>query len=252
MNPIKALIIEDELLSARMLQRYLTQLNIKTVAVLASVKQSLRFFENHKESHIDLIFSDIHLTDGFCFEIFEKIQLQSTLVFITAHQKYAVHAFDFNAIGYLLKPLQKEDLEKVVAKYKNQRLANFNTINWQDLAKKMMDKDYKNRILVSAGLHLKSVFVMDMVCLYAENKAVYAFTFSSKNYLLDQNLQYWEDHLDPQIFFRTGRSYMINFYAIENVTAHTNARWKVTLKNYKYPIIIARERAKDFKKWLDR
>ena len=111
------LIIEDEKPAARLLQRKLEKLDIAVETMLHSVEESIHWFTNNE--HPDLIFLDIQLSDGLSFEIFEKINIQSAIIFTTAYDEYALKAFKLNSIDYLLKPIDEDDLEIAVTKFKS-------------------------------------------------------------------------------------------------------------------------------------
>ena len=121
---MRIIIIEDEKPAARLLQRKLEKLGLQVDTLLHSVEESLQWFQNN--AHPDLIFLDIQLSDGLSFEIFEQIDIKSAVIFTTAFDEYALRAFKLNSIDYLLKPIDEDDLEIAVNKYKsrNQALPN--------------------------------------------------------------------------------------------------------------------------------
>lgn len=248
------IIIEDEKPSARRLQRMLEKLDIKTNILLHSVEESIAWFQNNP--HPDLIFLDIQLSDGLSFEIFETIEIKSAVIFTTAYDEYALQAFKLNSIDYLLKPIDVDDLATAVKKYeartpKKQAV----TLDFNDIKKLLVnpiDREYKKRFSVKVGLHLKLINIDDIECFYSENKGTYVYTFEGRNYLLDTTLEHLENELEPQTFFRISRKYFVNINAIKDMVSYTNSRLQIKLNTYnEQEVIVARERVKDFKMWLD-
>ncbi len=251
---MKVIIIEDEKPSARRLQRMLEAIDVKTETMLHSVEESIAWFNKNK--HPDLIFLDIQLSDGLSFEIFETIDIKSAVIFTTAYDEYALQAFKLNSIDYLLKPIDEEDLETAVKKYKS-RLPEKTPIalDFDDIKKLLInpiEREYKKRFSIKIGQHLKLVNIDDIECFYSENKGTYLHTSEGRNYLLDTTLEALEEELEPQTFFRINRKFFINVNAIKDMVSYTNSRLQIKLNNYNEDeVIVARERVKDFKNWLE-
>ena len=251
---MKVIIIEDEKPSARRLQRMLNKLHLDAEVMLHSVEESIHWFQNNP--HPDLIFLDIQLSDGLSFEIFETIDIKSAIIFTTAYDEYALKAFKLNSIDYLLKPIDDEDLEIAVTKYKErapQKQAV--TLDFNDIKKLLvnpLDREYKKRFSIKVGQHLKLINIDDIECFYSENKGTYVHTTEGRNYLLDTTLDNLEDTLEPQTFFRINRKFFVNINAIKDMVSYTNSRLQIKLSSYKaQDVIVARERVKDFKSWLE-
>ncbi|WP_179352585.1 LytR/AlgR family response regulator transcription factor [Winogradskyella vidalii] len=251
---MNVIIIEDEKPSARRLQRMLKVLDINAETMLHSVEESIEWFQNNE--HPDLIFLDIQLSDGLSFEIFEAIDIKSAVIFTTAYDEYALQAFKLNSIDYLLKPIDDEDLEKAVEKYKGrtpQKQAV--TLDFDDIKNLLVnpiEREYKKRFSVKVGQHLKLINIEDIECIYSENKGTYAYTKEGRNYLLDATLDQLEADLAPNVFFRTSRKFYINVNAIKDIISYTNSRLQIKLNRFnEQDIIVARERVKDFKNWLE-
>jgi len=248
------IIIEDEKPSARRLQRMLTALNLETEIMLHSVEESVTYFQNHE--HPDLIFLDIQLSDGLSFEIFEAMDIKSAVIFTTAYDEYALQAFKLNSIDYLLKPIDEVELSKAVKKYQD-RLPQKQavTLDFNDIKKLLVnpiDREYKKRFSVKVGQHLKLINIEDIECFYSENKGTYAYTSEGRNYLLDTTLELLEQELEPETFFRINRKFFVNINAIKDMVSYTNSRLQIKLNNYNEDeVIVARERVKDFKEWLE-
>ncbi|WP_438422741.1 LytR/AlgR family response regulator transcription factor [Aquimarina macrocephali] len=248
------IIIEDEKPAARRLNRMLGELNIKVHTMLHSVRESIEWFSTNE--HPDLIFLDIQLSDGLSFEIFDAITIKSSIIFTTAYDEYALKAFKLNSIDYLLKPIDDEELEVAVQKYKEQLPQKQQLqVDFEDIKKLLinpMDRTYKKRFTTKVGQHLKIFSVEDIECFYSENKGTYLHTTDNRNYLIDTTLESLEDELNPQQFFRASRKFYININAIQDIISYTNSRLQIKLNHFnEQEIIVARERVKDFKMWLE-
>ncbi|MBA6151186.1 LytR/AlgR family response regulator transcription factor [Gelidibacter maritimus] len=248
------IIIEDEKPSARRLQRMLANLQIEANTLLHSVEESIAWFSEH--THPDLIFLDIQLSDGLSFEIFEALEITSAVIFTTAYDDYALQAFKLNSIDYLLKPIDEDDLAKAVEKYKS-RLPKQKSVvvDFDDIRKMLinpLDRTYKKRFSVKIGQHLKLITAEDIECFYSENKGTYAYTADGRSYLLDVSLEQLESDLEPAKFFRVSRKFYVNIDAIVDMISYTNSRIQIKLKTFnEHDIIVARERVKDFRAWLE-
>lgn len=251
---MNVVIIEDEKPSARRLQRMLANLQIEAETLLHSVEGSIAWFQENK--HPDLIFLDIQLSDGLSFEIFEALEINSAVIFTTAYDAYALQAFKLNSIDYLLKPIDEGDLARAVSKFKTllptqkQLMVNFDDI--RKMLVNPLDRSYKKRFSVKIGQHLKLIAAEDIECFYSENKGTYAYTSDGRNYLLDISLEQLEQDLEPNVFFRVSRKFYVNVEAIKDMISYTNSRIQIKLKTFnEHDIIVARERVKDFREWLE-
>ncbi len=251
---MQVIIIEDEKPSARRLQRMLHTLDIKVDTLLHSVKESINWFENNE--HPDLIFLDIQLSDGLSFEIFDTVKITSAIIFTTAYDEYALQAFKLNSIDYLLKPIDDEELKVAVKKYKT-RIPNHQpvSIDFNDIKKLLtnpIEREYKKRFSIKVGQHLKLINIDEIECFFSENKGTYLHTSEGRNYLIDSTLDQLELELDPHTFFRINRKFFVNIHAIKDMISYTNSRLQIKLNSYnEQDVIVARERVKDFKEWLE-
>ncbi len=251
---IKVIIIEDEKPSARRLQRLLSDIGIEAQAMLHSVKEAVGWFE--KNEHPDLILLDIQLSDGLSFEIFDKVSINSAIIFTTAYDEYALKAFKLNSIDYLLKPIDDEELESAIKKFKVNRPEKHDlTVDINQIKKLLinpLEKSYKKRFTIKVGQHLRMVETEDIECFYSDQKATYIYTKDRKNYLLDLSLEQIDESMDPLKFFRVNRKFIVNIDAIADIISYTNSRLQIKLHHFaESEIIVSRERVKDFKKWLD-
>jgi two-component system response regulator LytT len=252
------IIIEDEKPAARLLQRKLEKINIEVGVMLHSVEEALDWFS--KNEHPDLIFLDIQLSDGLSFEIFEKIDIKSAVVFTTAYDEYALRAFKLNSVDYLLKPIDEDDLEVAVLKFKD-RFKISKTVGNESMQfdfeqiKKMLsnpfEKTFKKRFTVKIGQHLKVISTDEIECFFSENKGTYIHTFDNRNYLMDSTLELLEQELDTADFYRISRKFIISLKAIKEIVLYSNSRLKIVLPSYKEDeVVVSREKVSDFKNWI--
>ena len=248
------IIIEDEKPAARRLDRMLQKIGYTAEAMLHSVEESINWFQNNE--HPDLIFLDIQLSDGLSFEIFETVEIKSAIIFTTAYDEYALQAFKLNSIDYLLKPIDDEDLENALLKYK-ERISEKKSvsIDFDDIKKFLVnpqEKSYKKRFTIKVGQHLKMIPVDAIECFYSENKGTYIHTAEGRDYLIDLTLEQLEPELSPDTFYRTSRKFYVNINAIKDIISYTNSRLQLKLHTYNaQEIIVSRERVKDFKAWIN-
>lgn len=250
---MRIIIIEDEKPAARLLQRKVEKLGWQVETLLHSVEEALQWF--HSNEHPDLIFLDIQLSDGLSFEIFEKIEIKSAVIFTTAFDEYALRAFKLNSIDYLLKPIDDDDLGIAVKKFKSRNQAVPNLSLDFDMIKRMLvnptEKTYKQRFTIKIGEHLKMISIQEIECFFSENKGTYLHTNDNRDYLLDLTLEQLETELNPKDFFRVSRKFIIPLKTIKDIVVYSNSRLKVILPTYKTDeVIVSRERVNDFKEWL--
>jgi two-component system response regulator LytT len=248
------IIIEDEKPAARLLQRKLEKLDIKVDNMLHSVEESIAWFSNNE--HPDLIFLDIQLSDGLSFEIFEKVAIKSAIIFTTAYDEYALKAFKLNSIDYLLKPIDEDELEIAVTKFKANlpKIGTNLQIDFEQIKKMFQnpfDKNYKTRFTVKIGQQLKVILIEEIECFYSENKGTYIHTFDNRDYLIDLTLEVLEQELDSKNFFRVNRKFIVPLKSIKEILLYSNSRLKITLPTYKDDeVIVSREKVQEFKIWI--
>jgi DNA-binding LytR/AlgR family response regulator len=253
---MRILIVEDEPQAAERLVFLLTQTlpQAEVVARLDTVKRSVAWLQSQISP--ELIFMDIQLADGLSFEIFEQVTVKSPVIFTTAYNEYALKAFKVNSIDYLLKPIDAEELQVALTKWKGLTApitAPDKMMESIAYAMQMLTKKYKERFVLKVGEHLRTVEVEDVLFFYSQEKTTFAHTKDSRKSILDFTLDQLEELLDPRSFFRINRKYIIAISALQDMIHHTNSRLKVKLKGSDdSDIIVARERVQDFKDWLDR
>ncbi len=247
---MKVLIVEDELFSAEKLQALLKNLrpNIEVLAVLSTVQHAIEWFKNNEEP--DLAFLDIHLGDSSVFDLFEEIELNIPVIFTTAFDQYAIQAFKVNSVYYLLKPIDREELELALQKFENNKGAiQLNPQVIEEMVQSVQKE--KKRFLVKTGNHFISVPTDDVFYFESENKLTYLVT-EKKRYALDQSLEQLEGMLNPTQFFRINRNMLVSHQAIEQIHNHFNGRLKLALfPPREEEILVSRERVLNFKNWLD-
>lgn len=251
------LIIEDEKPAARLLQRKVEKLGLQINTMLHSVEEAIAWFQNHP--HPDLIFLDIQLSDGLSFEIFEyfdKAQqhIKSAVIFTTAYDEYALRAFKLNSIDYLLKPIDEEDLEIAVNKFKARNQAQNISLDFEAIKRMLVnpvEKEYKKRFSVKIGQQLKVISIDEVECFYSENKGTYIHTLDNRDYLIDSTLEVVEAEINPKEFYRVSRKFIVTLKAVKEIQVYSNSRLKIILPTYKDDeVIVARERVGDFKEWI--
>jgi len=255
---MKVLIVEDEKPAVEKLEQMLRKYDpeIEIIGVCASVDQTVKWLNNQKNK-ADLLFLDIQLTDGISFEIFERTEVNTPVIFITAYNEYAIQAFKVNSIDYLLKPLNYDDLYHSMEKIKVLREnlpANKERIKYDELSSVLlqMNKSYKTRFLVKVGDHIRSVKAENIDLFYAEGRTVFILTNKQNKYIIDYKLEQLESSLDPDMFFRPNRSFIININAISDVVVYSNSRLKIELnRKFEKEIIVSRDKVAQLKTWFE-
>lgn len=244
-------IIEDEYLLAEELEEKLLSLvpDIKILAKLESINESIEWF---KTNTCDLIFSDIHLSDGIVFSIFNEKISRIPIIFLTAYDHYAIKAFDLNSISYLLKPVKSEDLIKALSKYNS--LVQSSSLNLSVLKDLMNIKktEYKERLILSLGKVYKPVLVKDIAYFMADGKYLFAIVKTGEKYFCDFTLSKLEGELNPNNFFRISRKFFVSYSAVQELLPYSKSRLKLKLlPESGEEVIISTSRAKEFKTWLE-
>jgi len=247
------LIIEDEAFAAEKLEQMLLDINpaIKVLAKLGSINESVKWLMNHTA---ELIFLDIQLSDGISFSIFEQVTINTPIIFTTAYDQYAIKAFELNSISYLLKPIRKKDLEESLQKY--QALKSAFSIDFEMLLANMQGREpeYKKRFLIQIGEKISKIEISETAYFYVLYKGVFLKTFEGKSYPVEYTLDKLESLLNPELFFRINRKFLVNMEAISKMVAYSRGRVKLELKpkpEDDFDTIVSIDRSSDFKKWLN-
>lgn len=248
------LLVEDEKLAADRLERMLQQIapDIRVQAKVDSVSAAVAFLKNQQP---ELIFLDIHLADGSGFEIFEQVRVSCPVIFTTAYDEYALRAFQVNGIAYLLKPISPEALAGSLQKLKVLQSTGKGEKQLDALLQEIRKRDapYRKRFLVAYGATIKSISIQEVAYFFAENKAVYLVDKSGGKYVLDETLDQLSEGLDPEVFFRVNRSFMVQVDAIRQMHAYSRSRIKLDLQPpCDKECISSSEKTAEFKDWLGR
>jgi two-component system, LytTR family, response regulator LytT len=252
---MQILIIEDEKPNAKRLHNLLKEINpeIHVVEILESVADSIEWFASNKEP--DLILMDVRLADGLCFEIFSACTITAPVIFTTSYDEYAIRAFKFNSIDYLLKPVDKEEMANALAKYKQisvQHQADFMINNLVEIVKKQ-GVVYRSRFLIPVNDGYKTIAVQDIDYIYSEFKTSHLVLKDGQVQAIFLTMDELEEQLDPNVFFRANRQHLISINSIKSIHNYFNGKLKVILNRQSdTEIFISREKATAFKQWLDR
>lgn len=251
---MKVLILEDESLAADRIRRLIADIDpsIEILADIKSIEEGLAWFEANEAP--DLIISDIRLLDGLSFELFKQIKIETPVIFTTAYDQYAIKAFEVNSIDYLLKPIQKEKLQSSIERHikrtESQKFpADFS--NLYDLIQNQK-KAFKSRFMIKAGQKILALPVEKIAYFFSQHKLTYAVTREGKKYPIDQPLEVVDSQLDPKVFFRANRQYLISIESIAEIEPYFKGRLKVSLQpTAADELTISAERTPEFKHWLD-
>ncbi len=248
------LIIEDEHIAGKRLKKIIQELRPEAhiIGVLDSVESAVNWFRSHHMP--DLIFMDIQLADGDSFEIINQVKIKSPIIFTTAFNEYTLKAFKVNSVDYLLKPIKVDEVSQSLLKFDTLYSgAGSNNMDYSALAKALQEQSLSKpqRVVVKYGQNLEAIEFAEAAYFYTEEKIVFMQTINGKRYALDYNLEELEHMVEPQLFFRINRQFIVNIEAIEKMYHYSKSRVKLTLKP---PIdletIVSTDRSSRFKKWL--
>ena len=256
---MKVLIVEDEELAVKKLKKTLQ--NVEAEAMIAgetdSIKGTVQWLENNPAP--DLILMDIELNDGQSFEIFHHVKVKSPVIFITSYDEYALKAFKVNSVDYLLKPVQPEDLEAAIGKYKelkklyrddNEKSASEIELLVKKL-QRLESREYRKRFLVKQGTKLVSVEVTDIAYFFSDGRLNFFKTNDNRKFIVDYTMEELNDMLDPADFFRISRSFYISVNSVVQANEYPGNRLELQLNPAsEKEVIVSREKVSDFKTWL--
>ena len=249
---MNVVIIEDERLASEKLAMLLHQVDpqVKVVSRLESVGESVNWLASNPSP--DLIFMDIQLDDGISFEIFDVLKIDAPVIFTTAWDQYAIRAFKVNSIDYLLKPVDKEALSAALEKFRR--------LHAEDRVDEKVSKvfeqfvnPWKTRFFIKAGTHFRSVPVGEIVAFFVEERCTFLRTRNGKTFALDYSLDQLQLKVDPSLFFRINRNFIVNIDALSEIISYSSTRLKIKLQNFANDgMIVSRDKSSEFKQWLDR
>jgi two-component system, LytTR family, response regulator len=249
---MKVIIIEDERPAAEKLIKALQKADpsVEVIASLNSVQSSIDWLKQNPSP--DLLLMDIELGDGLSFKIFDKVNIMSPVIFCTAYDEYWQEAFEHNSIDYLLKPIRQEKLETALNKY--DKLKQHFAVNFQQLLqwnRQPGSNGYKKRFLVKRGTDYVSVRTEAIAYFYAAHKLVCMVDNKNQKYILDQSLADIEKQLDPGLFYRVNRKYLVQQNAIKKIRSFPKSKLQLELEpGINEDIIISQENVAAFKEWM--
>lgn len=250
---MRAIIVEDETLAAQNLKGILNEIgSLEIIAILEGVNETVAWFTLHDSP--DILFLDIHLSDGSAFEIFDRVKINCPVIFTTAYDEYALKAFKVNSIDYLLKPIDINSVRKALEKYK--RLIAGSENSGTDLQKLLIyfkkNTIYKNNFLVPVkGDKLVPLNTDDIAYFFIDYGTVKSISYENKSYNMDNTLDELEQMLDPEIFFRANRQFIITRKAIKDIDLWFNNRLSVNLKvSVPEKILVSKARVPEFRSWF--
>src|SRR4051812_20543523 len=257
---MKIFIVEDEELAVKKLRKTLQLVDesAEVVGEADSIHSAVDWLENKPDP--DLILMDIELADGQSFEIFNLTQVKSPVIFITSYDEYALKAFKVNSVDYLLKPVQKEDLETALGKYRDmkkmyavepkQSALDFDGLV-KELQQKLQLKEYRKRFLVKHAQKLVSVEVDEIAYFFSDGRLNFFKTYDNRKFVVDYTMDELEDMLDPERYFRISRSFYVSVNSIDQIHDYFGNRLLLNLKPaVDKESIVSREKVTEFKKWM--
>lgn len=251
---MRVLIVEDEPLNATRLTSLLQKLDsaIVVAGVCQSVSETLQWLEEKPKP--DLLLLDIHVADGYVFELFKTYKEDVPVIFVTAYDNYAVQAFKVNSLDYLLKPVQKDELQHALQKFKKRQSAENKNVHpvLLELAQQL-GKNYKTRFMVKLGDQVAAIRAQEIRCFHHEDGLVFLHRGDNKKFPVDFSLENLLELLDPSVFFRINRKTIVHIEHLGKMHVYFNSRLKLELEHIpEDDCVVSRERTAEFKKWLDR
>lgn len=252
---MKVLIVEDEELAVKKLQKTLAAVDesIDVVGTTDSIRNTVDWLQQHPVP--DLILMDIELADGQSFEIFKLTEVKSPVIFTTSYDEYALKAFKVNSVDYLLKPIQPEELQAALNKYRKLQASAKTDISLDTLVKelqqKLQPKEYRKRFLVKHAQKLVSIEVEDIAYFYSDGRLNFFKTSDNRKFVVDYTMDELEEMLDPDKYFRISRSFYVSVDCIEKIEEYFGNRLILQLKPaVDKEALVSREKVSDFKKWM--
>lgn len=247
---MKVLIVEDEIMAQQSLVRTLTQHypDLRIVGATGSVRDTVEWLRT-PGNEADVIFMDVELSDGECFEIFRQVDVTARVIMTTAYDSYAVRAFEVNSIDYLLKPIDPAALKRAVERCR-QRDAGIDAERL--LSALRTPREYKQRYVVRFNDRIVPVRTADIAYFYSEEKNTYLVTCDNNRYVMDLSLDILSEELDERSFFRISRNCIISMQAISSVVKYLGNRLKVIARpRPDFELVVSRSRVEDFLRWLE-
>ncbi len=249
---MKILIIEDEPRAASQLQRMLKACNFdyELLDIIDTVEDAVLWFQ--KNTALDLVFMDIQLADGLSFEIFQKIEVEAPIIFTTAFDQYAIQAFKVNSVDYLLKPIQKDDLNDALDKFlKSNKPTAIDPAILKQLLGSIQAPTKREGLLVKQGSGFVQIKVSELLYCYSEDSITFGVT-SNKRFIIDETMDELLGSLDQNTFYRINRGQIVAKSSIQKIAPYFNHRVKLSISNPRdQEFIVSRPKTSDFKKWMN-
>lgn len=251
---MKVLIVEDEVMAQKSLIRSLTQNfpDMEIMGTTGSVKSTVTWLETPGNS-ADVIFMDVELSDGVCFEIFRQTDVKAKVIMTTAYDSYAIKAFEAGSIDYLLKPIDPSALKRAVARCRMSggQVDVDSLLN--AIGSNAPKKEYKERYIIRFNDRIVPLQTENIAYVYSEEKTNWMVTFDEQKYIIDSSLDVIGEDLDPDKFFRISRGCIISLKAIESIIKQAGSRLRIISKpEAPFEMTVSRSRVDDFLVWLER
>lgn len=247
---MNVLIIEDEPLAQEELERLIRKNfpDFRVLDKIDSVEASIAWLQ---KEHCDLIFMDIELTDGKSFDIFKKVDVKTPIIFTTAYDEYAIQAFQVNSVGYLLKPIDENELKKAVDKLSYSSFAPYPEHSLNQLLNQLAPGKFRERFVAKIGDRYQHININDVAYFYSEDKTTFIRTKGGKQYIIDDTLDKIERDLNPSDYFRLARNIIASIDSVNDVSKYFNSRLSIKLKpEFHEQVLVSRVRVPDFLRWL--
>ena len=244
------LVCEDEAPARKQISKHIMEVKpgVKIIAAVETGEEALSVI---RENDLDLIFMDIELADGPCFETMDKVEIRTPIIFTTAYDEYALKAFKLNSIDYLVKPISKKDVEMAFQKYRKMKKGFEDAPNFKFSSSVMTGNQFKERFLVKLGRKLFPINTSEVAYFMAKDKLVWLVTKERKKYIVNFTLTDLEDMLDPEIFFRLNRQYITCIDAVKDLESYFKGQVSVNITPpVDEEIIVSRNKTPELKEWL--
>lgn len=251
---MKVLIVEDEIMAQRSLMRLLAQHypDMDVVGTAPSVNSAVAWLKDPANS-VDVIFMDVELADGICFEIFRQVDIKAKVIMTTAYDSYALKAFEAGSVDYLLKPVDAEALQRAVARVrKSESNIDIEALMKLMEAKTAPKKEYKERYIIRINDRIVPLNTSEIAYVYSEEKNNYLVTFDEQRYIIDSSLDVINEDLNPENFFRISRSCIVSMKAIRSIIKQTGRLRITATPESPFEMTVSRSRVDDFLEWLEK
>lgn len=253
---MNVLIVEDEIMAQKSLTRVLTQNfpDIMIIGCTSSIRSTVEWLKD-PSNNVDVIFMDVELSDGECFEIFRQVDINAKVIMTTAYDSYALKAFEAGSIDYLLKPIDPTSLKRAVARCR----MSGGQINAEALLKAIggnsapSKREYKERYIVRFNDRIVPLLTSNIAYIYSEEKNNYLVTFDEQRYIIDSSLDVVSEEFNPDDFFRISRGCIVSMKAIKSIIKQAGGRLRIVAEpKSSFEMTVSRSRVDDFLEWLEK